>query len=78
MGNGQCEVCYACGPRRGFSSAYVGHERRCKLAKSIESLGGKVEWKRKNTSKRYKATLRFFAPFEAKLREEVRKILAAT
>jgi len=51
MGNGQCHECYGHKPRNGWWTDTVGHAPTCKLAKSIETLGGKVVWERKNHSK---------------------------
>lgn len=51
MGNGQCEECEGCSPYHEWWTETVGHTKNCKLAKAIESLGGKVEWERPNHSK---------------------------
>lgn len=63
MGNGQCHVCYACPPNPIWErqSEHLGHELDCTLALAIESLGGKVEWKRKNNSEARLEYLKFWS-----------------
>ena len=53
-GNGQCEECAGCAPRKGWWTETVGHKKNCQLGKAIESLGGKVEWERPNHSKAHR------------------------
>lgn len=60
MGNGQCHDCCGSAPRRGWWTKTVGHKKYCRLAKAIESLGGKVVWEKENKSKRRFQIERFF------------------
>lgn len=61
MGNGQCHECCGKAPRQRWWTETVGHRKDCKLAKSIESLGGKVAWEHFNHSKKRREHLRWWS-----------------
>ncbi len=64
MGNGQCPECCAChsgNPGWVRDCDHLGHNRSCKLAKSLVALGEKVEWRHANKSPERKAAKEHWA-----------------
>ena len=70
MGNGQCHECCGNKPRKGWWTDTVGHAPTCKLAKAIESLGGKIVWERENHSKARRESARFWKMIIRKAAED--------